>query len=542
MENFNIMSDNYFMKHAIQIAEKGRWFTAPNPCVGAVLVHDNVIIAEGYHKEYGEAHAEIECLRDAIKQGFFQNESVYFSNPLLAKAYEDFKEKPTLSPLAEQTAFSFSMRDCVLYVTLEPCAHHGKTPPCTQAIMEAGIKRVVIGMKDINEDASGGIERLKTQGIAVTCGILEDKCRELIKDFLVWQTKKRPYVILKMACSLDGRIGPRLGYNHKLSCPKTRQSLMKLRENIGIAGGAVMVGANTFALDKPKLTARRTHDLNFTMPDALPVLMDKASLACLAKEEAPKIPIAYERRMPCYKHIAQPYAVVVSSKLPDTDFNLPVKGNFKENIANNEHESKNIFLNKKRSMLVQKKKQFNTKQDSSQKPSVSCLLQRPDETLWYCSHEAFEEDIFIQENDQNIVAQTEQSCQTKKEKTQSVLTKLYEKGVFVKSVSSCFSKKTKKNELNLQEILDSLFLDKACPYVLCEGGPHLAMSLLKHKLVDELILYMSPLILGDSGKPVFAGYSIDSLQDALGFSVQCIKQVGQDIHIHLKQEQICSQA
>ena len=208
-----------FMKQAIALAERGRWNVAPNPTVGALLVRDGQIVAGGWHAFFGGPHAEINCLADARAKGV---------NPA----------------------------DCTLVVTLEPCNHSGKTPPCTQAILEAGIKHIVIGMADPNPIAAGGAQFLASNGIQVETGIEEDACRELIADFLVWQKTGRPYVILKMAATLDGRIATRTGNSQWISNATSRAQVHALRAAVGRAGGAVLVGNNTLLYDNPQLTAR----------------------------------------------------------------------------------------------------------------------------------------------------------------------------------------------------------------------------------------------------------------------------------------------
>ena len=156
-----------FMREAAELAERGRWSAAPNPTVGAVLVRDGVVVARGWHTAYGKSHAEVECLKDAEAKG--------------------------VAPSA-----------CTLVVTLEPCNHQGQTPPCTEAVIAAGIRHVVIGLRDPNPKAAGGMERLAEAGVEVEAGVCEELCRDLVADFLIWQTTKRPYVMLKLAMTLDG--------------------------------------------------------------------------------------------------------------------------------------------------------------------------------------------------------------------------------------------------------------------------------------------------------------------------------------------------
>lgn len=207
------------MREALSQAELGRWKTFPNPSVGAVLARDGRILARGFHHAAGEAHAEIECLKDAAAQG--------------------------VDP-----------RGCTLAVTLEPCNHQGKTPPCTQAILDAGISRVVVGHADPNPLAAGGAARLREAGVEVIEHVCEQECRDMLADFLVWQNRERPYVILKMAATLDGRIATRKGQSQWISSEDSRLEVHRLRADIGLCGGAVLVGGGTFRTDNPRLTAR----------------------------------------------------------------------------------------------------------------------------------------------------------------------------------------------------------------------------------------------------------------------------------------------
>jgi len=204
------------MRSAAELALRGRGATAPNPCVGAVLVQGGKIVAEGWHKAFGGPHAEVECLADARIKGV-------------------------------------DAASCTLFVTLEPCNHQGKTPPCTKAILAAGIKHVVVGCGDPNQDvAGGGIEALRAAGVEVTLGIEEALCRDLIDEFIIWQTTSRTYNILKMACTLDGKIAARGGRPQAVSGPQSQQDVHRLRAQ----AQAVIVGGNTFYGDNPQLTCR----------------------------------------------------------------------------------------------------------------------------------------------------------------------------------------------------------------------------------------------------------------------------------------------
>ena len=157
-----------YIAHCIEIARRGEYYVAPNPMVGAVLVRnsDETILAEGWHEKYGEAHAEVNCFKAA-------------------------ESRDTGIP---------EYRKCTLFVSLEPCSHYGKTPPCADLIIEKGVGRVVVGMLDPNPLVAGkGVQKLRDAGIEVVVGVLEEQCRELNKRFLCLHEKRRPYVILKWA-------------------------------------------------------------------------------------------------------------------------------------------------------------------------------------------------------------------------------------------------------------------------------------------------------------------------------------------------------
>lgn len=206
-----------FMQEAISLAERGSWQTCPNPAVGAVLVRDGVIVARGWHQAAGQDHAEVACLKDAAERGV---------NPA----------------------------ECTMLVTLEPCCHSGRVPPCTAAILQAGIRRVVIGAADPNPEACGGAQELRAAGIEVIEKVCEQECRDLAADFFVWQQKRRPFVMLKMAATLDGRIATRAGHARWVSSALSRQAVQDLRRNIALCGkGAVLVGGGTFRTDNPHL-------------------------------------------------------------------------------------------------------------------------------------------------------------------------------------------------------------------------------------------------------------------------------------------------
>ncbi len=373
-----------FMREAIALARKGRWKTWPNPMVGAVLVRDGQVVARGWHRAAGQDHAEVACLKDAAAKGVDASQ-------------------------------------CTLVVTLEPCCHQGKTPPCTNAVRQAGIKKIVVGLSDPNPEACGGACQLREAGLEVIEGVCAEACRDLVADFLVWQQKQRPYVILKMAATLDGRIATRRGESQWISSEESRQEVQQLRAGIGRCGGAVLVGGGTFRADNPRLTVR-------------PI-----------SEDEPDCP--------------QPLACVLTSRLPqpDADFYL--------------------------------------------------LKERPAQTIFLASPAA--------------AASTTAKA-------------LRDMGIRVLSLGPAL-----RGGPDLTHMLRTLWEELHCPYLLCEGGGHLALSLLESGVVDEFRLHMAPMILGDEdAHPLFSGRAPLSLDEALRMRVIGTHISGGDIHIELRPLQL----
>lgn len=380
-----------FMREAIALAQQGRFATCPNPTVGAVLVKDGEIVARGWHHRAGEAHAEVDCLRDARERGI---------NPA----------------------------ECTIVVTLEPCNHTGKTPPCSEAILAAGIKRVVFGLADPNPVAAGGAERLRSAGVEVIGPVCEEECRDLVADFLLWQQEKRPYVILKMASTLDGRIATRTGHSQWISCEASRQKTHLLRAGVGLAGGAVLVGGNTFKQDNPQLTSR-------------------IGGAGADNEGRPA---------------RQPLACVLTSHLPKPD------------------------------------------------SAMHLIRERAGETVFFCPPA--------------VAASTDARA-------------LQQLGVRVMPVPPAV-----RGKIDIHHMMLCLRQELGCPYVLCEGGGGLAMSLLDWGYVDEFHLHLAPLLLCDnSARPIFNGAEPQTIGEGFGLRVCATGMCGDDVHVLLRRK-ACSQA
>ncbi len=248
--------DTNFMAVALRLAEKGLGYTTPNPAVGAVVVKDGAVVGKGYHQKAGTPHAEVHAIRDAGGKAAGGK----------------------------------------IYVTLEPCNHHGRTPPCTQAILEAGIKEVIIGTRDPNPRVEGGgAAFLASQGLEVKIGCLEQKARLLIAPFVKHLVRGAPWVRSKAAMSLDGKIATYTGHSKWITNERARRFGHRLRE----ISDAILVGKNTVLADNPSLTCRHPNgpgrdpariilDSNMTIPQTMKVFSQQSG--------APTIVAAVESR------------------------------------------------------------------------------------------------------------------------------------------------------------------------------------------------------------------------------------------------------
>jgi len=205
-----------YMRRAIELALRGTGAVNPNPRVGAVIVKDGKIIGEGYHRRYGDLHAERDALRDAAERGS-------------------------------------DVSGAEIYVTLEPCCHHGKQPPCTEAIIASGITRVYVGSDDPNPLVAGkGIQQLRAAGIEVYEHVCKDECDAINRAFFHYITYSKPYVVYKYAMSLDGKTALESGESQWISCPESRERVQEFRSELT----GIMVGINTVLKDNPMLTSR----------------------------------------------------------------------------------------------------------------------------------------------------------------------------------------------------------------------------------------------------------------------------------------------
>lgn len=255
--------DIKYMKQALTLARKGIGKTSPNPVVGCVIVRDGQVVGQGWHKKAGGPHAEIHALEQAGQ----------------------------------------ASRGAEVYVTLEPCCHTGKTPPCSDALIRAGVRRVVAGMSDPNPNVNGGgLAALQKAGIETVCGVLEEECRAINRPFIHQITTGLPYLIYKCAMTLDGKIASVTGESRWISGEQSRKYVHQLRSRCD----AVMVGVDTIIADNPQLTVRHVKgrnplriivDSTLRTPESVSVLSgDLAKKTIIATtEQNPRVHLRYHQ-------------------------------------------------------------------------------------------------------------------------------------------------------------------------------------------------------------------------------------------------------
>jgi diaminohydroxyphosphoribosylaminopyrimidine deaminase/5-amino-6-(5-phosphoribosylamino)uracil reductase len=360
------LSDESYIQLAIEIAKKGIGKVSPNPLVGCLIIKNNRIIGAGYHEKYGGNHAEINAL-------------------------ENCKE---------------SSEGAALYINLEPCSHQGKTPPCVDKIIEKKIKKVIIGTLDMNPLVSGtGIKKLKAAGIEVKVGVLEKECIELNKFFFKYITKKIPYVTLKTAQTIDGRIADKNGNSRWISSINSRKLVHNLRSKYD----AVLVGSGTIKKDNPSLTVRLTEGRN-------------------------------------------PKRVII-------DTNLELKSSLK---------------------------------------------------------------ILSNNSDRNLIILTSRKSADKKRKVRNLM---------ARGINVVFVKVNDDGKLSLKNAL-RLLGGLQISSLLVEGGSSIFTSFIKDNLFDDILMFVSPKILG-CGVPVIENIGRKNIKNALKVKVNNLERVGEDLLIEL---------
>ncbi len=361
------MNDDLYMSQALVLAQKGIYSTTPNPRVGCVLVKDQQIIGQGWHQKAGQPHAEIHALNDA---------------------------KSRANDVCGATA----------YVTLEPCSHFGKTPPCCDALIRAQISRVVIAMSDPNPQVAGkGIERLTQAGIHVRVGVQEQAARRLNRGFIKRMEQKRPFVCCKMAQSLDGQTALASGASQWITAAAAREDVQRLRAQ----SCAVMTGIGTVLADNPSMNVRSAR----------------------------------------YSGDRQPARIILDSHL--------------------------------------------------KLPLASKIISSDAQVIVFCSHQA---------------ASTQKKQQ------------LQDQGVEICAVDSNLK------SLDLDQIMHHL-VDFQFNEILLESGQTLSGSMISEQMVDELVLYQAPKLMGSGGRGSFSLPRIKTMDDSLPLDIKDIRMVGKDLRI-----------
>ncbi|GAA0240188.1 bifunctional diaminohydroxyphosphoribosylaminopyrimidine deaminase/5-amino-6-(5-phosphoribosylamino)uracil reductase RibD [Marinomonas primoryensis] len=365
-----VSNHEHWMAKAIQLAQKGLYTTHPNPRVGCVLVKDEQIIGQGFHLKAGEGHAEVNALVDAKQD------------------------------VAGATA----------YVTLEPCSHHGKTPPCADALIKAGVARVVYGMQDPNPEVSGrGLGKIKKAGIDVIGPVLEADCEALNPGFVKRMREGLPFIRVKLAMSLDGRTAMESGESQWITGPEARLDVQRLRAQ----SDAIVTGIGSVLMDNPSMTVRIDSD-------------DQEAAA---------------------KTVRQPLRVIMDTAL---------------------------------SILPEAK-----------------ILYPSDQACVFC----VEDDLEIEH-----------------------LEALKKKGVTVR-----FSPRGEDGRLDLLDAMEQL-ADAGINEVLLETGSELAGGFLQAGLVDEIVVYMAPKLLGSSARPLFQ-LPLETIDEAVELELKSVSQIGQDLRL-----------
>ncbi|CAM3530172.1 riboflavin biosynthesis protein RibD [Rouxiella silvae] len=376
-----MFSDEYYMARAFELARKGRFTTTPNPNVGCVIVNKGEIVGEGFHVKAGGPHAEVHALRMAGERA----------------------------------------RGATAYVTLEPCSHHGRTPPCADALLAAGISRVVAAMQDPNPEVAGrGLYRLKQAGVEVSNGLMLSEAEAVNLGFLKRMRTGFPYVQLKMAASLDGRTAMASGESQWITSAAARQDVQRFRAE----SSAILSSSATVLADDPSLTVRWS-ELGDETQSQYPALSSNASASA--------------------EDVRQPLRVIVDSK----------------NRVTPQHK----------------------------------LVQQPGETLL----------ARLQADDK----------------------------VWPDAVQQLTVPATSDNRVDLVILMMQL-AKRQVNSVWVEAGSELAGALLQAGLVDELIVYMAPKLLGQNGRALCVLPGLESLVDAPNFEFSDIRQVGPDLRLRLK--------
>ena len=421
--------DKKFMNIAYMLAEKGRGTTGPNPLVGAVIVKDGKMISSGYHKMAGTPHAEINAI-NAVKN------------------------------IPEGSK---------IYVTLEPCSFYGKTPPCTEALIKHKFSEVIISTIDPNPKVSGqGVKLLEKAGIAVKTGLMEEKTKKQNEVFFTHITQKRPFICVKIASTIDGKLAAFTGDSKWITGTASRNMVQNVRFNYG----CILTGINTVLKDDPLLFPRKD--------------------------------ISRKINLETVKDLNN---IMISKKI--------VFKNESDETVNNVYEYSKFF----RVIL-----------DSNLKLNLESGIVKTAKfvrTILFVSEEAMQN----KKNSgraRKLISQGIELAAVKESKNNSDITSSVKN--IHENPKSAGKVKNTAAKLDLKEVLDYLYLKHDIVSILIEAGPTLVTSFLSENLIDKFLIFLAPKIIGgDSGYNMFSGLGIASMYDALNLKFSKIQKIGPDL-------------
>ena len=427
-------ADRRFMARAIALAKRGQGRVEPNPMVGAVLVRDGRVIAEGYHRRFGEPHAEVEALSTLYQQG------VDAAHP------------------------GGCAKDVTMYVTLEPCCHRGKTPPCVEAIIAAGVQRVVAAMEDPFTQVRGqGLQRLREAGVIVEVGLYEPEAKRLNEPYIKQLATGLPWIIGKWASSLDGRIATRIGDSRWISNDASRHKVHQLRARVD----AIMVGIGTVLADNPRLTAR--------------------GKGLAIKRVARKVVIDPRLAIPLESLLLEANTSS-NSKISNEDSKLPGQ------------------------------------------PSKKLQGSRPGQFPGHLPG-----GVIVAVNQEVYSQRPDRVDELQKRGVEVIALPRISPAVLTDSPTalqfqSCDSSITTGSRLDLTPLLHHLAKVHHTTNVLVEGGGRLMGSLIQQDLLDQLLVFIAPRLIGDSqAVPAVAGLCPQTVAEARSLHLSAVKRLGEDV-------------
>ena len=538
--------DEHWMRIALSLAKRGEFTTSPNPCVGCVIVKDSRILGQGFHVKAGQGHAEVNALRNADENG------------------------------ADVTGST-------VYVTLEPCSHYGRTPPCALSLVKRGVARVVAAMADPNPKVSGkGFKILQDAGIEVKCGVLSGEAEELNREYLFRMRQGRPWVQLKLACSLDGRIALANGVSKWITSPEARQDVQIFRAR----SSAILTTSRTVLADDPFLSVRKG-DLPSEVADHYPlpelrqpdvILLDSRQAVTsdrnLFKEDRRIIWItgsqepssdgvvnSYEGShsvsstgVTDYPHVSSTstdllhsaYSADVSHSADPTvlsaksDLNKPdlkvFSGSSPDKIIICQMIGDNPVIRDCTSVPLNRDHSAGTLNELCSFNGKTPQQIHTPENENSGKHSSVNQHLLFPNSDHLATLEKRLECSMlNKENTQSDKDLVNYKEKDKDKDLSQADKVSSPGNFHLKPLLEKM-ATLEINSIFVEAGSQLAGSLIRQKLVDELIIYMAPKFLGRDGKSIVDLCGYQSLTEVPEFQIVSCQQIGTDLRIILRRK------